>query len=317
LVGQQPSAATASARARPGPGSRPVPSLPVGPRPAAASPASKPLSVDGATQAPGRPHRTPPTPAVKAQPGPAWSHRSRRAGPGRDGTDATGRTVGHQTAGRRTGGHQTAGQVDPGRRSQVTGRPPVGHRTAGRRTAGHLDPGRRTGLGGHPSGHRPEMDSRQASWHPTTATRTLPLACCPEAPPGCRRQGRSVTARGSSSTPLDGSDVRKQQGSPHPPLQPQFLFVQVSIRPRRVSEKDKPGGVQPHGVLVGGWSWMAARAAIPATLGPGTADQPADDHDHAGAGGRRSRDAAGPSGGDDAPPPGFLRGDPAPGIAMT
>jgi hypothetical protein len=128
LVGQQPSAPQperdlAQVRDR-------YPPRPVGPRPAAASPASKPLSVDGAAQAPGRPHRTPPTPAVKAQP-------DRRAPRAMAGWPGTGRTP---QDGRADTRRPDRSVLDDG--AQVTGRPPVGHRTAGHRTAGH-----RTGRG--------------------------------------------------------------------------------------------------------------------------------------------------------------------------
>jgi hypothetical protein len=98
-----------------------------------------------------------------------------------DETDVTGRTGGHQPAGRRTGGHQSAGQLDPGPRNQMTGHRTAGHRTAGHRTAGHRTPDigtewvdtewwTRTGDGQHgspwhsrPLQHRPTAGALSAS----------------------------------------------------------------------------------------------------------------------------------------------------------
>jgi hypothetical protein len=72
----------------------------------------------------------------------------------------------------------------------------AGHQTAGHQTAGHLDPGRRNGW---VDTRMPDADRRWTPWQasgiPTTVTTPLPLGCCPEAPPGRRRLGRSATGQ--------------------------------------------------------------------------------------------------------------------------
>ena len=80
--------------------------------------------------------------------------------------DATGRTGGHQPAGRRT-----AGQAGPGRTPD--GRTPdAGHPTGGHRTAGHRA-GRGTSLGGHPMvDNDRRWTTADSSAYPTTATPT-------------------------------------------------------------------------------------------------------------------------------------------------
>jgi hypothetical protein len=103
----------------------------------------------------------------------------------RDETAATGRTDRHQPAGHRTGWTPAGRTAASGQGSQMTGHwtgwTPDGW-TPGPRTAGRL--------GWTPkSGHRLAMDSRQHRGITTAATRTLPLGCCLEAPPGRRRVG--------------------------------------------------------------------------------------------------------------------------------
>jgi hypothetical protein len=158
----------------------------------------------------------------------------------RDETAVTGRTGEHHTAGRRTGGHESAGQP----------RPDEGARwpDSGRLDTGRLDTwaGRRAGLGGHPSsGHSLAMDSRQASWHPTTATRTLPLGCCPGAPPGRRRVGRSAVRTAQQEKILPGAGHRRARQVWVALRRP--VGASAHCCPRRISVEGRAGWWLPSG----------------------------------------------------------------------
>jgi hypothetical protein len=170
----------------------------------AGSPASK--SPQPSTEPLGHPARHPePDPLQPRRPLPDRRAPKGHGGLPWDGTDATGRT----------GGHQTAGQVGPGRRSQVTGHPTVGHPTVGHPTAGHRTVGHRTGRGTGPGGHQ--------WWTRTGSGRcggqlglpdhggALRPEHRPEAPPSGRCVGRSAAGTAPQATTLPRAGHRRDQ----------------------------------------------------------------------------------------------------------
>jgi hypothetical protein len=194
----------ASPKAPPGPGPRPT--LPRRPaHDSAAVPATMPpRAVDRAAGDGARPHGTRLDPVMTAAPPyRGLPHRHHPADAGRDGGDRTdGQTPDGWTPDGWTPADRTAAS---GRGTQTTGHwtgwTPDGW-TPGPRTAGWV--------GGHPnSGHRLAMDSRQASWHPDHCDEDLPLGCCPKAPPGRRRVGRSAIRTAQQEKILPGAGHRR------------------------------------------------------------------------------------------------------------